>query len=266
MSQLDFDWVVIPAGEFLMGSDSGKDPHARDVELPQHRCYLPTYRISRTPVTVRQFERFVQETGYRTSAEEQGFGWTNDGSEWQKVLGACWARPYGPDSDVQQKAKHPVTCVSWHDASAFCRWAGARLPTEAEWEKAARGVDGRIYPWGDEAPGEGRCNYAMLVGDTTPVGAYPEGASPYGLLDMAGNVREWTQSLWGKYGPEAEYGYPYDPADGRENLAAPDDICRVMHEGAFTNTIRGIRCACRYGNPPTHYDNISGFRVVALEG
>ena len=149
------------------------------------------------PVTVAQFRMFVEATAYTTTAEARGSAWNWTG-KWEEVKGANWAHPRGPDSDVKQKADHPVTCVSWHDAMAFCNWAGVRLPTEAEWEKAARGTDGRIWPWGNQKPNKELCNFNMDVGDTTAVGSYPKGASPYGVLDAAGNVWEWTSSLWGE--------------------------------------------------------------------
>ncbi len=117
---------------------------------------------------------------------------------------------------------------------AFCKWAAVRLPTEAEWEKAARWArDGRIWPWGNREPNSGLCNFNMTVGDTTPVGSYPDGKSPYGLLDVAGNVWEWTSSLWGKDASKPEFGYPYDAKDGRENLSAPDTVPRVLRGGSF---------------------------------
>src|SRR5690606_17447059 len=128
---------------------------------------------------------------------------------------------------------HPVVNVTWHDALAFCQWAGVRLPTEAEWEKAARGTDGRIWPWGGNEPTDKLCNFNMNVGDTTPVGAYPAGASPYGCLDMAGNVWEWTISLWGKDANKPDYGYPYDPNDGREAPDAPDAVRRTLRGGSW---------------------------------
>lgn len=262
--RIKFDWVLIPAGEFLMGSDPAQDPHALKSELPQHHFYLPAYRLARTPVTVAQFEAFVNVTAYQTTAEQQGFCHNYDGSVWTEVEGAFWAHPYGGEDNVREKTQHPVTCVSWHDAIAFCDWAGVRLPTEAEWEKGARGTDGRIFPWGNDAPKPDRCNFAGNVGDTTPVDAYPNGASPYGLLDMTGNVREWLQTQWGLYGPEPMYGYPYDPTDGREDLTAPDEICRCMRECGMFNSAAGVRSAHRYANPASHSDNISGFRVAAL--
>ena len=233
------DWVTIPAGEFLMGSDKAKDSDAYDDELPQHRVYLPEYRISRTPVTNSQYLRFVEATGQPTPKH-----W-NDG----KI----------PNS----KEDHPVVNVSWHDAQAFCKWVGARLPTEAEWEKAARGVDGRIWPWGNGSPTVSHGNFDGNIGDTTPVQRYPAGASPYGVLDMAGNVWEWTQSLWGKDGSKPEYGYPYRSGDGRENLQAADDVRRVLRGGSFDLNRFFARCAYRYWFVPDLRDGFGGFRLLS---
>ena len=183
-------------------------------EAPQHRVAVAAFRIARMPVTVAQFAAFVRATGYRTTAEVKGSARVYTGSKWEDVKGADWSHPRGPQSDVVQKQNHPVTCVSWHDAQAFCKWAGVRLPSEAEWEKAARGTDGRLYPWGDAAPTNEHCNFGMKVGDTTPVGSYPKGASPYGLLDAAGNVLEWTSSKFA--------AYPYAVGDGREHPDGED--------------------------------------------
>jgi formylglycine-generating enzyme required for sulfatase activity len=132
-----------------------------------------------------------------------------------------------------------VVLVSWHDAVAYCNWLAEvtgkpyHLPSEAEWEKGGRGSDGRIYPWGNQWDAK-RCNSEEgSKGGTTPVGAYPHGASPHGLLDMAGNVWEWTRSLWGEDWQKPSFKYPYDPDDGREDLNAPASVCRVLRGGSW---------------------------------
>jgi formylglycine-generating enzyme required for sulfatase activity len=160
------------------------------------------------------------------------------------------------------KSNHPVVYVNWHDAVAYCQWLSeatgkeCRLPTEAEWEKAAgwdveQGVK-RTYPWGDEFDAS-LCNTVESgIGDTTPVGVYPGGASPYGVMDMSGNVWEWCSSFY--------WDYPYDPDDGREDLEA--EGTRVLRGGAFGNDRRSVRCTYRYGSSP--YDRVrdDGFRVM----
>ena len=237
---VEFDWVTIPAGDFLMGSDRRLDPLAYDDELPQHCVGLSSYRISRTPVTNAQYQRFVVATGHPAPLH-----WEN---------GRC---PAG-------KERHPVVYVSWHDAQAFCTWAGCRLPSEAEWEKSARGTDGRLYPWGDVGPDESVCNYNMDVGDTTPVGHYPENVSPYGLVDIAGNVWEWTASLWGREARKPDFVYPYTREDGRENKEADDGLLRVVRGGAFFNFDNQVRCAYRHAQEPNYREDTVGFRVVAI--
>lgn len=252
--QITFDWASIPTGEFWMGSDKAQDPEAFDRELPLHPVHLPAYCIARLPVTVAQFARFVQATGYKTTAEQQGFAIVWLDGKGQKIEGAYWACPTGPQSDVRKKMQHPITCVSWYDALAFCAWAGVRLPTEAEWEKAARGSDRQIYPWGNQRPEKYRCNVNLLLGDTTEVGTYTDGDSPYGVKDMAGNVWEWTGSLYATY--------PYRAEDGREDAVAPGD--RVMRGGSFAHPARQARCACRLREKPDYCSNVVGFRVVGL--
>ena len=264
-SPIPFDWVTIPAGEFTMGSDKSKDPDAYDNELPQHRVYLPAYQISRTQVTVAQFAAFITATGYRTTAEEKGTGlvYGSDG-KWAEVKGADWVHPRGLSSDVEHKQNHPVTQVSWYDALAFCRWARVRLSTEAEWEKAARGTDGRIWPWGNDEPDASHCNfYDADVSNTTAVDRYFKGASPYGVLDMAGNVDEWTSSRWGGYDwDKPQFGYPYFVDDGREAMDVED--FRIIRGGSFASYRVFVRCASRIKNSPGIRYNGGGFRVVLL--
>jgi len=238
-------WVEVPAGEFWMGSERGPER-----EKPVHRVHLERFQIARVPVTNAQYYLFIEATRHKPP------------SHWEDGKA-----PRGLES-------HPVTYVSWHDAMAYCRWLSETtgkpitLPSEAQWEKAARGDrDQREYPWGDEWD-ETRCNTSELgLGDTTPVGIFPEGASPYGCLDMVGNVWEWTVSLWGRWiGKEAEFqfGYPYDPADGRENLEAGDDMLRVVRGGSFGNSRSSARCAHRNRYLP-HLDWVNlGFRVVVF--
>jgi formylglycine-generating enzyme len=256
------DLVKVPAGPFLMGS-AASDNGSYDDEKPQQTVTLGEYYVGKYEVTVAQFSAFVKATGYKTTAETKGVASVFTGSTWVETKGADWQHPSGPGSDVSQKASHPVTQVSWNDAVAFSKWASqvtgrtVRLPTEAEWEKAARGTDGRTYPWGNEAPDPTRCNFGTNVGDTTPVGKYsPRGDSPYGAADMCGNVWEWTSS---QFKP-----YPYRADDGREDMASPDS--RALHGGSFSYSVWGARSARRtdgYWRFPEDRVSYLGFRVVA---
>jgi len=168
------EFVQVPAGWHQMKSQRHKKATETSFD------YLDGFNIGRTPVTVAQFAEFVATTGYVTRRE-------------RKNSDCTWRQPLGASSSVRQKQDHPVVCVSPNDAMAFCRWAEVRLPTEAEWERAAYGTDDRLYPWGKLPPNERLCNFGGHVGDTTPVGSYLAGASPYGALDMAGNVWEWVE-------------------------------------------------------------------------
>jgi formylglycine-generating enzyme len=184
--------IRIPAGPFLYGS-AVSDEITSDDEKPRRTINLPEYWIGRYPVTNSQFARFIAATGYKTTAECEGSGSTWTGSQWEQVIGADWRHPRGPKSAINGKVDHPVVLVSWDDAKTFCDWAGLELPSEEQWEKAARGIDGRFWPWGNERPTTRHCNFNENVGDTTPIGHYsPLGDSPYGCADMAGNVWEWT--------------------------------------------------------------------------
>ena len=266
--------VRVPAGEFVMGTRTediagllkayGGEQAWYEWEAPQHRLALPEYSIGKTPVTVSQFEVFVKATGYQTAAEREEWGWVWTGKELKQEQGASWRHPRGAKSDVANQDDHPVTQVTWHDAQAFCQWANVRLASEAEWEKAARGVDGRVFPWGNQAPDESLCNFGLRVGDTTPVDRYAQGASPYGVLEMAGNVWEWTASLWGTDGNKPEYGYPYNPTDGREDLQPADPMWRVVRGGSYIYGDGSVRCACRGKSDPGRRSDNIGFRVVCV--
>ncbi len=250
------EMLRIPAGWFLMGS-ADSDQQAWSDEKPQHRLYLPEYWIGRYPVTNAQFAAFVRSTGYRTSSEKSSSDFT-------------WQHPKGKNSDLSGRDNHPVRYLSWRDALEYCRWlteaTGVKysLPSEAEWEKAARSADadGRIYPWGNTWDAK-RCNTSESgKGDTTPVGHYsPGGDSPYGCADMAGNVWEWTRSLWGKGWDEPEFKYPYNPDDGREKLDAPDNFPRVLRGGSFYDDFRYARCSYRNWYAPLSWYGYFGFRV-----
>ena len=228
-------WITIPAGRFLMGSDPRAVAPPFANERPQQRVELPEFQISRTPITNTQYHRFVTACHYPAPGHWPG-GRPPTGSE-----------------------NFPVTYVSWADAQAFCAWAGARLPTEAEWEKAARGDDGRWWPWGDALPDATRCHFngqaqgiAPAAQSVLPVGQFPDGASPYGVYDMAGNVWEWTNS---RYRP-----YPYRADDGRETLTPGG--WRVVRGGSYNHDLRQIRCAARDGMAAGVRDVYIGFRVA----
>jgi formylglycine-generating enzyme required for sulfatase activity len=218
--------VLIPAGEFTMGSDRG-------IERPPHTVFVEAFEIDVFEVTNEQFAKFVEETGYVTDAEKAG------DTPW---------RFYAKD-----KPKHPVVKVSWNDAKAFCEWAGKRLPTEAEWEKAARGTDGRIYPWGNEWDVAKANTKEAGYRGTTIVGSFPDGASPYGVMDMAGNVAEWTSDWFQPYpgypggDPEAQYfGEKYRVIRGG-GWFSDKELVRTTERSAssveLANDDVGFRCA-----------------------
>ena len=227
------EMVNVPSGTFEMGSKTRKK-WLFDNEKPQHSIELPGYWIGKYPVTNSEYAVFVGDTDYRCPDH-----WLNG-----KI--------------PMMYESHPVIYVSWHDASAYCRWLSDltgkpyRLPTEAQWEKAARGGDGRRYPWGSRWDSR-KCNTQEGGhGETSPVGAYsPEGDSPFGCADMAGNVWEWTSSL---YRP-----YPYDTNDGREDLG---NSIRVLRGGSWANAASYARCASRVGCSPVSRSFDSGFRLA----
>jgi formylglycine-generating enzyme required for sulfatase activity len=259
----------IPAGEFLMGS-TDSDPDASSDEKPQHTVTLDAYWIDQTEVTNAMFERYVQETGYQTTAEKAGSGYIFNTStkSWEDTQGADWRHPRGLSSSLDGLENHPVVQGSWDDAVAYCSWAGGRLPSEAEWEKAARGVDGRIFPWGNQTVAGGLLNFADLNLDvdwadrsiddgyqfTAPVGSYPAGASPYGLFDMAGNVWEWVQDWY------SETYYASSPASNPTGLSSGD--YRALRGGPWVGGSMVVRTAVRGWYNPDYRSVSGGFRCV----
>jgi formylglycine-generating enzyme required for sulfatase activity len=255
------DWVPelveVPAGPFLMGS-SDDDAAADDDEKPQHELTLDTYWIGKTEVTNAQFRPFVEGDGYSNPDY-----WTEAGWQWREEESV--KKPFYWEESTWNGDAQPVVGVTWYEAVAYTRWLSAqtgrdyRLPTEAEWEKAARGTDGRIYPWGNEFDQEW-LNSGQGVGQgghTTPVGTYPKGASPYGALDMAGNAHEWTAT-------KSDKEYPYEQEDewSADYLAGSDD--RVLRGGAYWRKSTYTRCGMRiWIEPDFRVNNDMSFRVVA---
>jgi len=267
-SGLEVAQVFVPAGSFLMGSAAG-DPLAADDEKPQREITLNnSFWLDQTEVTNAQFAEFVEATGHETTAEEQGNGYTiNDQGAFALVEGANWLHPYGPQSDISGMDTHPVVLVSWEDADAFCQWRDSRLPTEAEWEYAARGPDNPIYPWGNEFDGT-RLNFCdescefdhrdATVNDgherTAPVGTYPAGASWVAAFDMSGNVWEWVNDWY-----DSAY---YENAPAENPIGPETDSFRVLRGGAWSNGDQVVRAADRRYNDPADRSSNFGFRCA----
>lgn len=252
-------FVRVDAGTFLMGSDD-----LTVDESPLHKVSLPEFWISRYPITVAQFRAYAEESG-------------------NKKINA---------SSLISPDDYPVVYVSWKDGLRYCEWLTEKLvdfakkksknnlflgvknrnlqvtlPSEAEWEKAARGMDGRVYPWGDEFDPQNLNIDETGIGSTSPVGSFPKGASPYGTLDMAGNVWEWTRSSMGEWDAAKsefinKYKYPYNSGDGREDLSKPADFMRVIRGGSFAHDRTDTPCAYRGWDQIEFMCDTIGFRVV----
>jgi len=238
-------WVEIPRGTFWMGAQKddpdapGYDPEADPDEAPVHKVTVGPFSLARHPVTNAEYAVFVEER--------------------EKDPAEYWANGSIP----QGKEQHPVVNVSWKDATEFSEWLSGRvskvedeieirLPSEAEWEYAARGKEGRRYPWGNDKPNDRLANFGMLVGDTTPVGSYQEGATSEGVQDLAGNVLEWC----------ADRYRPYGDSEPNEPAGSDDDASRVLRGGSFSLRPRYLRAAYRRGGRPASRSVSVGFRVL----
>ena len=224
--------VYVPAGSFDMGSDSGESD-----ERPVHRVTLSAFWIDQTEVTNRMYALCVQAGECTSPMDESSYTRTD------------YYRNAAYDD-------YPVIYVTWFDANTYCAWAGGSLPSEAQWEYAARGSDGRTYPWGNDSPNCGLANYydgsRYCVGDTAEVGSYPTGASPFGALDMAGNVWEWVADRYGPYSADSQTN-PQGPASGDY---------RVLRGGSWYVSDDSVRSANRYGYDPSVAYNSLGFRCA----
>jgi formylglycine-generating enzyme required for sulfatase activity len=227
-------WITIPASTFWMGDNDSEFIY----DKPAHQLFLPEFQISRVPITNAQYEIYVIETGVRAPSH-----WHNKNV------------PIGMEN-------HPVVDVTWFEVLDYCKWLSEKiqkpicLPSEAQWEKAARGhQDQRNFPWGEWQ--KLRCNsLALGLGETTPVGLFLDGASPYGVLNMSGNIYEWTRSIW----YVEKFTYPYEPNDGREKLEGNQP--RVLRGGSFINRHEDVRCSSRFGRNPDRKYHIAGFRIA----
>jgi formylglycine-generating enzyme required for sulfatase activity len=255
-----YQFIQIEGGNYMIGS-----PTPRSDEQNQKNVMLEDFYIAQYPVTNALFEIFVEETGYQTTAEEVGFGLVYQGRfcktinpltgsiavtfnrslSCHRVAGACWYQPYGPGSTLHQKRYHPVVQVSFRDASAFAAWVGRKLPTESQWEAAARTAKHHIYPWGNDWQ-NAACNIdEMYIADTSPVDQYKQFANSFGLVDMLGNVMEWTLD----YYPGAVLGGEQTPL-------------HIVKGGGFVAD-RQVRLCSRFKAAADTASNIIGFRCVA---
>ncbi|HLD36397.1 MAG TPA: bifunctional serine/threonine-protein kinase/formylglycine-generating enzyme family protein [Planctomycetota bacterium] len=248
------EMMLIPQSEFIMGSNQDSPD-----EQTAHPVTVTGYYIDKYEITNAQFESFVLADNYKTEAEKSGQGWVWTGSELKGVTGACWRDPEGDGHGIKERMNHPVVQVSWNDATAYATWAKKRLPTEAEWENAARGKDGRIYPWGNQWDFS-YCNNKMeKTSRTEPSVSYPKGKSYYGCQNMAGNVAEWCADWYDPtyYQQDNINNNPKGPESGK---------IHVLRGGAFINSEKELRGSARQAaylkNQADFWSNYIGFRCV----
>lgn len=254
--------VLVPAGPFTMGLPVSCFL-AEEHETPERQVQLSAFWIDVFPVTNARYRRFIEAGGY-----EQSHWWTPAGWAWKNQRNIRHPEQWGVLG--WDGAEQPAAGVSWHEADAYCRWAGRRLPTDAEWEKAARGSDTRRYPWGDDWPTAQRANFASLVGRTTPVGLYPEGVGPYGCHDLAGNVNNWTSDwYWPDFGRWCVAKQQLtDPhlTDALRQLLGPSQIMDKVDRGGGFATPREhhevLGCTRKVYWPPESRHPWNGFRTA----
>ena len=228
------EMVLIPAGEFMMGCNSSVDKQCSNDEKPYHRVYLDAYKVDKYEVAVADYEKCVNAGKCEAPSTGGSCNWGNSG------LG-----------------NHPVNCVDWNQASGYCEWAGKRLPTEAEWEKAARGTDGKVYPYGNQFDCGKSCNSVKPCdhSSTCPAGSYAEDKSPYGVMDMAGNVWEWVQDWY-------EEGY-YKNSPAQNPQGPSSGTSRALRGGSWnTYYPENLRASHRYWGDPEVRSIVNGFRCV----
>ena len=260
--------LLIPAGDFMMGS-----PDGREDERPVHHVSLDSFYLDKYEVTNRLFQSFVRETAYVTTAEEEGrAAGVTSGGEWEVIPGANWLRPEGRETVFEShREEHPVVSVSWYDADTYCRWAGKRLPTEAEFEYALRAGTQTIYWWGDGSPApQRRANVAdesakrqfpelpIVTGyddgyeRSAPVGSFDP--NPWGLHDMIGNVTEWTADWY-----EEDY---YRNSPDRNPIGPFSGKYKVLRGGSWHNGPLGVRSGYRRSSQPGYRYDHFGFRCA----
>jgi formylglycine-generating enzyme required for sulfatase activity len=267
--------LLVPSGSFLRGMSQEQIdyvyelcpaciPDAYTDAVPQNQIQIDEFWIDQHEVTNAQFALFVADTAYTTSAQQKGFSvvMPSRASQSITVSGADWRHPNGPESSIDGLAEHPVMHVSWEDATQYCNWAGRRLPSEAEWEKAARGIDGIIFPWGNEPPDETLLNFNQEHNGTVEVSSFPAGSSPYGAMDMAGNLWEWVQDYYSEdyysIAPESNPPGPENSGSGRDR--------HPLRGGSWssemnTEMIR-VTTTFRFWNYPDFSSNLLGFRCA----
>lgn len=229
--------VYVPAGKSVIGSN---EPGPYE---PRRTVYLEAFYIDQYPVTNAQFKAFVDATEYRTVAEEVGKAVISMGGQHRRVQGANWRGPEGPASTIEGRMDYPVVHVAHRDAEAYCRWVEKRLPTEEEWEKACRGTDGRKFPWGNDWQ-EGRhapprAKEGIFHHRVSPVGKYPYGSSPYGVMDMVGNIRQWCATSEKNYSRRIPWVVKGDPWGSSPHCAWRS----IAYDEEVDVAYQGFRCA-----------------------